>query len=648
MNDMTLATKPSGSDDREPAIREAPLEMPVQPLWRDPHAVEGEGLRQNWRARLIMMVMLGMTLGATAVFVRGQYGALALQNGGTPLHYLFLTISTLAFAWIAFGAANAVVGAVALLLGRGLDTIEAPSQVSRLQHRTALLFPVYHEDPQAVAEGIVQLNRELSRLGVTRHFDVFVLSDSQSDTARAAEAAVFGPLRASLVDGAGLVYRNRSANVGKKAGNIADWVKTYGGGYEHFIVFDADSVIASETIVRLVAAMDANPDTGLIQTVPRLRGAETVFGYLQQLANNLHGPVSAAGFAAWQDATGNYWGHNAVIRTRAFASSAGLPTLEGRAPFGGHIQSHDFVEAAMLRRAGWRVALITSIGGSYEGGPPTIVEMVARDRRWMQGNLQHLAVLCAKGFAPISRLHLSIGILAYLSSALWAAMLSVGLYLMWQEENRLVSYFKNDKSLFPNWPTFDLEAGLRVLTGTMIIVFLPKILGLFIALVRAVRRRMRPVQVVSMLGGWGVEIVISALWAPVLMLLQVRGLIEILIGRDSGWKPQRRNRASISPAEALRFHAVHVTIGLALGAFCISLSWPIFAWMSPVVAGLVLSPLLTWYTSRSANGMESLLLADPFAPASLKAPSRQVKSEPRSLVIRLRPRSSAQASHTPD
>ena len=149
--------------------------------------------------------------------------------------------------------------------------------------------------------------------------------------------------------------------------------------------------------MRLASAMDANPRVGLIQTVPRLVGGQTLFACLQQFAAGYYGPIVAAGLAAWHGGGGNYWGHNAIIRTRAFAASAGLPQLSGSPPLGGHILSHDFVEAALLRRAGWEVHLVPSLQGSYEGCPPTLSELIARDRRWAQGNLQHLRLLNASG-----------------------------------------------------------------------------------------------------------------------------------------------------------------------------------------------------------------------------------------------------------
>lgn len=591
----------------------APMAMPEQSLHergnRDTHRRRRRA-RQDLPSRAILLCVVLLSLASASAFAIGLWDALSLDNGGSWSHYIFLGVSVATFAWVAFGAANALVGAIVLLTGRGRDTLTPPPASTPLRARTALLFPVYHEDPEEIARAIRTLSSALERADVTNAFDVFILSDSRTEEARAVEQRTFGELIEALAPTMRVAYRNRSANVGKKAGNVADWVRTFGGAYPHFIVFDADSVMTAETVIRLSAAMQAHPGTGLIQTVPRLIGATTWFGKLQAFANNLFAPVAAAGFAAWQDTSGNYWGHNAIIRTRAFAMAAGLPSLPGPKPFGGHIQSHDFVEAAFLRRAGWRVALVTSLEGSFEGAPPTLFDIAVRDRRWMQGNLQHLAVILGRGLTPISRMHLGIGIFAYLSSALWAAMILTGLHLIWREDQRQVTYFTDEKTLFPNWPVFDPELGLSLLAATLVAVFLPKLLGLGVELIRNSARRTSWMQTTDLVRMWVLELVFSALIAPVHMLMQVRSLLQIARGQDSGWNPQDRIGARVPLRTSVRFHAWHMAVGVAIGAFCFAHSWYALAWISPIIAGLILSPLLTTWSSGPAPAPRSAAPVD--------------------------------------
>ncbi|MEO1720687.1 MAG: glycosyltransferase family 2 protein, partial [Pseudomonadota bacterium] len=263
-----------------------------------------------------------------------------------------------------------------------------------------------------------------------------------------------------------------------------------------------------------------------------------------------------------------------------------------------------------LRRAGWRVALVTSLKGSFEGSPPTLFDIAVRDRRWMQGNLQHAAVIAGRGITPISRLHLGIGIFAYLSSALWACMILTGLHLIWREDQRSVSYFGDAKTLFPDWPVFDPELGLSLLAATLAAVFLPKVLGLGVELYRNAARRTSWIETAALIAMWWAELIFSALMAPVYMLMQVRALVQIVLGQDSGWNPQNREGAEISFSQALHFHWWHVAVGAVIAAFCLAHSWYALAWISPIVAGLVLSPLLTAWSSRRTSGQRVGRTAD--------------------------------------
>jgi membrane glycosyltransferase len=217
----------------------------------------------------------------------------------------------------------------------------------------------------------------------------------------------------------------------RKSGNIADFCRRWGRRYRYMVVLDADSVMTGTAVSSLVRLMETNPRAGIIQTMPRLVKAETVFGRIQQFASRLYGPVFAAGLNFWQQGAGNYWGHNAIIRVSPFLASCGLPGLPGKEPLGGKVLSHDFVEAALMRDAGWEVWFAYDLDGSYEGLPPNLTEYVKRDRRWCQGNLQHIWFLLARNIRPISRIHLVQGILAYASAPLLVLFVLMGAMQAW-------------------------------------------------------------------------------------------------------------------------------------------------------------------------------------------------------------------------
>ena len=319
---------------------------------------------------------------------------------------------------------------------------------------------------------------------------------------------------------------------------------------------------------------------GLIQTVPRLVGGQTLFARLQQFAASTYGPLVAAGLAAWHGPGGNYWGHNAIIRTKAFASCAGLPPLPGRAPLGGQILSHDFVEAALLRRGGWEVYLVPSVGGSFEGCPPTLSDLIVRDRRWAQGNLQHMRLLTVPGLPLLSRIHLAMGALSYLASPVWALSLLVGVVLAVQAKYATPAYFGSEASLFPKWPVFDAQMALSLFFATVLVVHLPKLLGAVWAMRSSVERK-RHGGVLNVIGGVTLESLLSTLIAPVLMVTQTAAVVGILTGRDAGWSAQRRVTARASAIEFLAQHRWHMAWGVLGAVICWSISSGVLAWMSP-------------------------------------------------------------------
>src|SRR5690606_8517407 len=349
--------------------------------------------------------------------------------------------------------------------------------------RTALVMPIYHEDPEQVGLRLAATYHSLAATGQLAHFDVFILSDSRDPDIVAREQALWDRLCRELDAGGRLFYRNRTENRGRKAGNIADFCRRWGGRYRYFVVLDADSVMAGPTLVRLVQLMEANPDAGLIQTVPRPVGGETLLARILQFSAGLYGPLLAAGLNYWFQNESNYWGHNAIIRTEAFMASAALPILPGSPPFGGEILSHDFVEAAFLRRAGWGVWLVPELGGSYEELPATLSDFVNRDRRWCQGNLQHLRLLTTKGLRPASRAHLLTGAMAYLASPLWLTLL----LLTSLEAARAAlipwDYFADATSFGPAWPIARRAELLGLFAATLGILMLPRFLALLHALV---------------------------------------------------------------------------------------------------------------------------------------------------------------------
>ncbi|MEO0699993.1 MAG: glucans biosynthesis glucosyltransferase MdoH, partial [Pseudomonadota bacterium] len=317
------------------------------------------------------------------------------------------------FIWVALSVTAVTLGAIAHARRTSCDIKRTDRYAG--QH-VALLVPIYNEVASDVFGNALAMLHDLEAGPQRDHFSLFIISDTQDTEIAAQEERAFWALRESARASVAVYYRRRSANTDKKVGNITDWVENWGAGYDAMVVMDADSLMSSSAICRLADELYADPDAGLIQSFPSVIGAESLFGRLQQFSNAVYGWLLAEGFAVWCQREGNYWGHNAIIRLRAFADSAHLPYLRNRRGREDLILSHDFVEAGLMRRAGWGVRFLPLTHGSYEEAPQTLIDYALRDRRWCQGNLQHLRLLTARGFHPVSRFHLLQGAFAFLLS----------------------------------------------------------------------------------------------------------------------------------------------------------------------------------------------------------------------------------------
>jgi membrane glycosyltransferase len=576
---------------------EAPLEMPTQSLRIAPprrSTPQSEPRLIGLRRALVIGSAVVMTIEAT----HEMYRVLAV-NGPTALAIIMLALFVALFAWIALSFTSALAGFFSLLGGGGRRLLPRESAVPTT--RTALLMPTYNESPQRVTAGLQAILESLRAAGPAGEtFDIFILSDTTNPDLWIEEEAAFLALRARTGGDGRVFYRHRQHNTARKAGNIADWVTRFGAAYQQFLILDADSVMAAATLIGLVNAMERNDGVGLIQTLPIITGGSTLFARLQQFAGRVYGPLIANGIAWWHGAEGNYWGHNALIRTRAFASSAGLPELRGRKPFGGLILSHDFVEAALMRRAGWAIHMVPGLPGSYEECPPSLTDLAIRDRRWCQGNLQHAAVLPARGLHWVNRLHLLTGIGSYITAPLWLLFLLCGILIAVQARFVPPNYFPAGRSLFPRWPVIDPVRAMWMFVGTMALLLIPKLLGAF-ALRRTDRRGCGGTLGLST--SLVVETLLAGLMAPVVMLTQSLHVVTILCGRDSGWNAQRRDDGSVPFRVTAAQYRWHTVLGLMLGAIAWAVSPSLALWMTPVVLGLALAIPLAAFTARRGAGL---------------------------------------------
>ncbi len=547
----------------------------------------------------------------TALGAREMYNVVNV-GGVTALEWVMLALFVALFAWVAFSFLTGLAGFFVLLASaRAGLAFDETSAIPTLSSRTAMLLPTYNEDPHHVTARWRAMWESLEATGQGGQFDWFLLSDTTDPDIWIEEEAAFRDLQRAC-PGA-LHYRHRVDNYARKSGNIAEWIVRFGAAYDHMVVLDADSLMSGATVVRLAHAMETHPEAALIQTAPVVVNARSLFGRLQQFAGRVYGPLAISGNAWWQGPDGNYWGHNAIIRLCAFADHASLPEIKGRRPFGGHILSHDFIEAAFMRRAGWAVYAAPSLSGSYEEAPPSLIDFAARDRRWCQGNIQHMAVLPARGLRWPSRLHLMVGIGSYLTAPMWFAFLVLGLLISLQAAFVRPEYFPKGFALFPAWPRQDPVLAAWVFAGTMALLIAPKLLACATLRGRAFGN------IARVAAGVLLETVLAALIAPAMMVFQSRAVVEIIAGRDAGWPVQRRDDGAVPRAEVARKLIPPTLVGVAMALAAYSISVPLLLWMSPVVLGLLVSIPVGLLTSQRWRSPGVLATPEDISPPPVVA-----------------------------
>ncbi|MCY4334514.1 MAG: glucans biosynthesis glucosyltransferase MdoH [Litoreibacter sp.] len=599
---------------------ERPLAHPKQDLrraYRDGQApgVGTGGRVWLWRLMTFVPAIL-TTMGLIAVFT--DFFAM---DGLNAFETALIALVAVTFFWISLSVSTVTVGIFNLL--RPVRA-SRPGAVTPL--KTALLVPVYNENPGDVFGNAAAMLTQLSARAHMHDYTLFILSDTRDEAIAEAELQAFATLKTRLGPELKLHYRRRADNVDRKVGNLADWVERWGGGYAAMLVLDADSLMSAEAIIALTDEMSADPSAGLIQSVPQLIGADTLFGRVQQFSNTVYGAVLAEGLATWSDREGNYWGHNAIIRTQAFAASAGLPKLDTFRSKGALILSHDFVEAGLLRRAGWAVRFLPRIKGSYEEVPANLIDYVRRDRRWCQGNLQHLNILGSKGFHTATRFHLFHGAMSYLLSPAWFALLTVWAVMGVSAEENVIRYFTGQNPQV-SWPEMSHVNNVFILLFMYGMLLAPKFLGATAISRTGLRLRDLggPVQFAF---SFVTEIVVSILYAPILMVQQTLAVLRTYAGLKEVWTPQQRAGGRYSLITHMKFHALETVTGAAL--FFGMYEGIITLWLLPIAVSLLgavpLSLLSGLKLTRHKWMARQMGTAEVFnAPAIIRAARRERK-----------------------
>jgi len=568
----------------------------------DPEA-DSPDPRGRWHriAGFRRMAIAGLVVSQTYIAANFMSAVLP-YHGAHALEIAILVLFTVLFAWVSVGFWTAIAGFFLLLLGRDRYAVSraaaADSPIDPAA-RIAIVMPIRNEDVIRVYAGLRATYESLARTGELSHFDFFVLSDSSEPDARVAELAGWADM-CRAVDGFGRVYyRWRQHRIKRKSGNIGDFCRRWGRSYRYMVVLDADSVMSGQCLTTLVRLIEANPNAGIIQSAPIAAGRDTFYARVQQFATRVYGPLFTAGIHFWHLGESHYWGHNAIIRLAPFMRHCALRRLPGHGALSGEILSHDFVEAALMRRAGWAVWIAYDLPGSYEEMPPNLVDELKRDRRWCQGNLMNFRLFLMKGLHPAHRAVFMSGVMAYLSALLWFAFLVLSTALVAVNSLTVPKYFVQPYQLFPLWPEWHPEWAVALFGATALLLFLPKLLAVMLLCTRDAKHYGGAILLALSMA---MEFALSMLLAPIRMLFHSQFVIGAFAGWPIQWHSPSREETQTTWREALRRHGVHTLLGVcwAAGVFWLDPSY--LWWLLPIVGALMLSIPLSVYTSRVTLG----------------------------------------------
>jgi membrane glycosyltransferase len=502
---------------------------------------------------------------------------------------LFIALFAVTLPWTVIGFWNAAIGFVVMRCCRDPLAVVNPLAKNSggdepVTAATAILVCIRNESPDQVIRNLEPMLDGLTRARAHPCFHVYLLSDSSDPETIGAEASRFAAFAAKWSKTIPVTYRRRTVNTAFKSGNIRDFCERWGANHEFAVMLDADSFMPAHAVLRLVRIMQINPRLGILQPLivglPSVSPFARVFQFGMRLGMRSH----TLGAAWWQGDCGPYWGHNAILRLAPFTDHCAMPVLSGSGPLAGHVLSHDQVEAALMRRAGYDVRVLPEEGLSFEENPPTLLEFKRRDLRWLHGNMQYWQLLTLPGLQPVSRLQLALAILMYLNSPAWMAMMGLGTIMLAFSE-----------ALGSSVPV-RLGAGALLFALVMLMTWAPKIASVIDLLSKESARRSYGGGA-SFVSNVATETLHMMLLSPIMALAHTLFLIRLFVFRRGGtWNGQLRES-----------HAVPWRLALTR------------LWPQTLAGCLIIGIVMMRAPDRIAlalMGAGGLLLAVPFAVAT--------------------------------
>lgn len=529
------------------------------------------------------------------------------------------------FCWISIGFWTSIMGLILAVIKKDRYTIAIPNDPAAhidAKHRTALVMPICNEDVSRVFAGLEATYESLVETGHAQCCDFYILSDTNDPDLYVNELKAWADFNAKKADnGCNIFYRHRKRRVKRKSGNIDDFCRRWGHQYEYMMILDADSIMTGDCILKMVAMMEMNPTAGILQSPPKSVRMTTLYGRIQQFANQIYSDIFCSGTHFWQLSEAQYWGHNAMIRLKPFIEHCILSPLQKRkGPI--HILSHDLVEATLMRRAGYGVWIAYDMNGSYEELPGNMIEDLKRDNRWCMGNLINLRLIFKSGITLTHRVMFLTSGMAYISSLLWLVFLIFSTLLLLVFNISEPQYFFQPNQFYPTWPRWDEQLAIQLLSTTMVLLFAPKLFSYGIIIARTGAKDVGGIfkLTLSIL----IEMVWSMILAPIRMIFHSKFVVKAWLGSKIQWKSPSRSDDALTWGESFYFCWPLSLLGIVWLCVIIWLNPQFTYWYIAILIPLTISPLVIRISGLSSIGMKAKK-AGLFLTPEETHPSRAVK-----------------------
>ena len=541
---------------------------------------------------MVFATLVVVTIGA--LFALATY---ALSAGGFGLaDALLLLFFALTMPWSVIGFWNATIGFLIMRFARDPVELVVPS-VAGLRGEepivasTAITIFVRNEPPERVIRNLDAMMREIELSGAANRFHLYVLSDTGHADIAVLEESGFDALAARWRDRIPVTYRRRAVNTAFKAGNFWDFCERWGSQHEFAVTLDTDSFMTAAAIMRMVRVMQADPQLGILQGLVVGLPSTSAFARIFQFGMRLGMRSWTIGSAWWQSDCGPYWGHNAIIRIAPFVQHCHITKLPDDGLFGGvlggHVLSHDQIEAALMRRAGYHVRVLPEEDLGWEENPPTLIEFIRRDQRWCQGTLQYGYFLFTPGLKPVGRFQLAFAMLMFLGSPAWIGLLIVGTLAL---------------AAAPTAADFIRPgAGHALLAIVLFMWFAPKIATVIDVLTRP-KLRYAFGGTARFLASVLTETVFFILLSPIMWVCHTLFLAGLPFGRVIGWIGQVREDHTVPWSQALQQLWPHTALGFASLGLVAATHPSAIPYALLLAGGPALAMPLAVFTARPALG----------------------------------------------